>query len=188
MSVLGVPYLYSKSDFGGVTDGLVVVKIGIHSGLSADALEGLQDLLLAPFEALEGFSELSDEVIQQVIEQIKAWRVDEVQRLLLANLPGVGTDLILQAVRKLYDWQYKRVREKLVELVKATIDYSLVSYKISQGDKFPSASGVWVAPHNYHLVSYEVIVDEESITVFTDLVLIDLTRTLIGQVWKRIIS
>ena len=107
--------------------------------------------------------------------------MDEVQRLLLANLPGVGTDLILQAVKKLYDWQYKRVREKLVELVKATIDYSLVSYKISQGDKFPSASGVWVAPQNYHLVSYEVIVDEESITVFTDLVLIDLTLTFLAD-------
>ena len=40
---------------------------------------------------------------------------------------------------------------------------------------------MWVAPQNYHLVSYEVIVDEESITVFTDQVLIDLTLTFLAD-------
>ena len=161
--LIGVPYVQQVLSFGGLSDGKVILSIGIHADVSVSQLTSLYDFCLLPLSVLDGFSGLSEQTRDAIVQKILEGDQEGLYQVIRVNLPLPDDEEIRAVVQKYADWQYSRLTAAYVQTVRACLTFDPESYRIFPGDSFPCESGMWTSAREYRLHRYEFLYDKNSI-------------------------
>ena len=161
--LIGVPYVQQVLSFGGLSDGKVILLVGIHADVSVNQLSSLYDFCLLPLSVLDGFSGLSEQTRDAIVQKILEGDQEGLYQVIRVNLPLPDDEEIRAVVQKYADWQYSRLTAAYVQTVRACLTFDPESYRIFPGDSFPCESGMWTSAREYRLHRYEFLYDKNSI-------------------------